>query len=195
MRWSGVVRPPPVHVDVDVAAAGAARADGFRDVEIPDAHLEAELAVGERAHRADVHHVGRVVVHEVVAGEQADLGVVTAVEDPELAGAGDLVAEPHAARAEDAPLGVQHHVRPQGHRLGLVDLLVGHARVVQPVLHVVDLQPALPGLVADGTVERMVQEEELEHRLPIPERVGRLEEGITILRKLFAGSGVTFDDA
>src|SRR6185369_6568981 len=46
-------------------------------------------------------------------------------------------------------------------RLRLVDLLVDHARVVEAVTHVVDLQPALPGLVAHRAVERMVDEVEL----------------------------------
>jgi hypothetical protein len=48
------------------------------------------------------------------------------VEDAELAGAGHLVAEAHAARAEDAALRVQDDVGAERHRLGLVHLLVDH---------------------------------------------------------------------
>ena len=155
-----------VGVDLDVAPARAAVADALGGVEVPHPHLEAEVAVGERAHRADVDDVARVGVLQRRAGEEADLGVVAALEDAQLAGAGDLVAEPHAARAEDAALGVQDDVGPQRHRLGLVDLLVGHARVVEPVLHVVDLQPALPRLVAHRTVQGMVDEVELHHGPP-----------------------------
>ena len=47
------------------------------------------------------------------------------------------------------------------HRLRLVDLLVRHPRIVEPVPHVVDLQPALARLVAHRTVERMVDQVEL----------------------------------
>ena len=124
----------------------------FGGVEVPDAHLEAEVAVGQRAHGADVDDVARVLVVEVLAREEADLGVVAAVEDAELAGVRDLVAEAHAARAEDAALGVEHDVRAERHRLRLVDLLVRHPRVVEAVLHVVDLQPALarPGRTPDS---------------------------------------------
>src|SRR5436190_2249284 len=161
-----VVRALAVDVDVDVAAARAPGTDGLRRVEIPDAHLEAEVPVGQRAHGTDVHDVARVVVLEILTREEADLRAVAAAEDAELAGAGDLGAEAHAARAEDAALGVQHHVRPERHRLWLVDLLVGHPRIVEPVLHVVDLQPALAGLVAHGTVERMVDEMEFHDRPP-----------------------------
>src|SRR5262249_31078510 len=107
-----VVGPPPIGVGLDVAAARAPVADGPGGVEVPHADLEAEVAVGQRADRADVDDVARVLVLEGLAGEQADLRVVAPVEDPELTGAGDLVAEPDAARAEDAALGVEDHVGP-----------------------------------------------------------------------------------
>ena len=160
------MRPAPVDVDLDVAAARAARTHRLRRVEVPDAHLEAEVAIGQGAHGTDVDDVAGILVLEIRAGEEADLRVIAAMEDAQLTGLRDLVAEAHAARAEDAALGVQHHVRPERHRLRLVDLLVGHPRIVEPVLHVVDLQPALAGLVAHGTVERMVDEMEFHDRPP-----------------------------
>ena len=151
-----VVGPPPAVVHLDVAAPRAPVADRAGGVEVPHPDLEAELPVGERAHRADVDDVARVVVLERLAREEPDLRVVAPVEDAELAGAGHLVAEPHAARAEDAALRVQDDVGPERHRLRLVDLLVRHPRVVEPVLHVVDLQPALARLVAHRAVERVI---------------------------------------
>src|SRR4029077_6530683 len=102
---------------------------------------------------------------EGLAREEPDLGVIAPVEDAELAGAGHLVAETHAAGAEDAALRVQHDVGPERPRLRLVDLLVGHARVVEPVPHVVDLQPALAGLVTYGAVQWMIDEVDLHDRL------------------------------
>src|SRR5437867_9224035 len=160
------MRAPTIDVDLDVAAARTTRADGLGGVEVPDADLEAEVTVGERAHRADVHDVPGVPVLEVAAGKEPDLRVIAAAEDAELTGAGDLVAEAQAARAQDAPLGVQHHVRTERQRLRLVDLLIDHPRIVETVLHVVDLQPALARLVADRTVERMIDEVELHDRAP-----------------------------
>src|SRR3989475_12111479 len=95
--------------------------------------------VGEGPHRAEVHDVAGVLVGELRPREEPGLRVIAAVEDAELTRARDLVAKPHAARAEDAPLRVQHDVRAEGHRLRLVHLLVPHARVVEAVLHGVDL--------------------------------------------------------
>src|SRR5207248_1726210 len=82
----GVMRAAAIDVDVDVAAARAARTDRLRGVEVPDAHLEPEVAVRQRADRADVDHVARILVLEVGPREQADLRVIAAVEDAELAG-------------------------------------------------------------------------------------------------------------
>src|SRR5437870_8914745 len=84
---AGVMRAPTIDVDLDVAPARATRADGLGGVEVPDADLEAEVAVSERAHRADVHDVPGVLVLEVAAGKEPDLRVIAAVEDAELAGA------------------------------------------------------------------------------------------------------------
>src|SRR5204862_6672868 len=102
-----VVRPPPVDVHVDVAAARAAGTHGLRGVEVPDADLEAEVAIGQRADRTDVDDVAGVLVLQIRARKEADLRVIAAMEDAELAGLRDLVAEPHAARAEDAALGIE----------------------------------------------------------------------------------------
>src|SRR5262249_26818675 len=93
-----------VGVDLDVAAARAPRADRLRAIQVPDASLEAKIAVGQRADWADVDDVAGVGVVERGSREQAELRVVAPVEDPELAGLRDGVAEAHAARAQDAAL-------------------------------------------------------------------------------------------
>src|SRR5205823_6776842 len=74
----GVMRAAPVHVDLDVAAARAARADRLGGVEVPDAHLEPEVAVGQGADGTDVDHVGGVLVVELSPREEPDLRVVAA---------------------------------------------------------------------------------------------------------------------
>src|SRR5215470_8418414 len=93
-----------VGMHLDVAAARAAVADALGRVQVPHPHLEAEVAVGEGAHGADVDHVARVLVLESLAGKEPDLGVISTVEDAELAGVRHLVAVAHAAGAEDAAL-------------------------------------------------------------------------------------------
>src|SRR5207247_5471783 len=129
------------------------------------AGLEVEIALGEGADGTDVYHVRRVAIVQLMTGADADLGVVAAIEDAELAGLGDLVGEAHTAGAEDASLLVEHDMRPERHGLVLLHLLFAEARIVQAEVEVEILQVAFARLVADGTVERMVGEQELQHGL------------------------------
>ena len=77
----------------------------------------------------------------------------------------DFVQEARAARAQDASLLIQHHVRADIDRLALLDFLAQRkARLLAVVIHVVVLQFALARLIAHRTIDRMVDQQELQHR-------------------------------
>jgi len=161
---AGMMRPLGIEVDGDVAAAGAAGADRRRLLQVPDAATESEVPAGQRADGADVHDVGRIAIVELAAGEDVDLGVVAAVEDRHLVGLGDFAGETHAPRTEDAPFLVQHDPAADGRGLLVLDHFVfGKPAVVPAHQHVVFLEAAFAGLVADGAVHGVVDEQELEH--------------------------------
>jgi hypothetical protein len=84
-------------VDVDVAALRAAVAHGGRAREVPDACLEAEIAIGQRADRTDVHHVAGVRIVERLTGVESQFRAIAPVENAEFARLGNLVREAHAA--------------------------------------------------------------------------------------------------
>ncbi len=88
--------------------------------------------------------------------------MVAPVHDPQLVGLGDLRGEARTAGAQDAAFGVQHDFSADVLDFVLVYLLIHHGRVVLAVLHVVLLQAALPRLVADGAVQGMVHQVELQ---------------------------------
>ena len=94
-----------------------------------------------------------------VAGEDVDLGVVAPPHHLELAGLGDLAGEPDAPGAHDAAVLVE--LDQVGDVLAgvdepLLDEPVGRLAVLVAVI----LQAALAGLVADGAVERVVDQEQ-----------------------------------
>ena len=95
--------------------------------------------------------------------EGADEGAVAALEQLQLLVLGDLLAEAHAAVAEDAALAVDRDQRRELDRLLEVALLVGHPALAGAPAHRDVLQRALAALVADGAVERVVDEQELDH--------------------------------
>ena len=71
--------------------------------------------------------------------------------------------ETHAAAALDAPLAIEQDELGDRDGLGPVALLLQEPALAGPVGEHLVLQRALPALVAHGAVERMVDEEELEH--------------------------------
>ena len=96
--------------------------------------------------------------------EGADEGAVAALEQLQLLVLGDLLAEAHAAVAEDAALAVDRDQRRELDRLLEVALVVDQAAFARAPAHRDVLQRALAAFVADRAVERVVDEQELDHR-------------------------------
>ena len=95
--------------------------------------------------------------------EDVDLDGVAPSEEVDLGLAGDLVGEADAAAALDAALAVEQHQLGDGDGLGPVALLLEEPALARPVGEDLVLQRALAALVAHRAVERMVDEQELEH--------------------------------
>ena len=77
--------------------------------------------------------------------------------------AGHLVGEAGAAAALDAALPVEQHQLGDGDRLLEVALLLDEPALARPVGQGLVLEGALAALVAHRAVERVVDEQELEH--------------------------------
>ena len=97
-----------------------------------------------------------------------DLAPVSAVDDVDLGVTVDVAHETDASRAQDAPLAVQHERRPE------VDVPLDtfaienapgelHAALIGPERVREILQRALAAFVADRTIERVVDQQKLEH--------------------------------
>src|SRR5690348_9164639 len=100
-----------------------------------------------------------------MAVEGRDVGVRAALLEDQLVVLGDLLAEAHAAVAEDAALAVDGHERAEGQWLLEVALGLDEARAPAAPAERDVLQGALAALVADRAVERMVDEQELDDPL------------------------------
>jgi hypothetical protein len=160
-----------VVLDEEVVAARGEAVDRRRLGQEPHALLEQELLVEQRAHRAQVDHVAGQRVVERLAREDVDHLAVAAAVDHQLVGAGHLAREAHAARAHDASVAVEEDARPDV-LLRVLDLLLEEAALPAAVLVGVVLQVALAGLVADGAVDRVVDQQELHHRLLVGDGAG-----------------------
>src|SRR3990170_653657 len=100
--------------DGDIAALLALRADGVGGVGVvPRTRLEAIVARGDCADRADVHEVARDERMHAGFLEGRDLAAVSPIDDVDLRVAVDVAHEEHAARAQDAALTIEHQRRPE----------------------------------------------------------------------------------
>src|SRR5262245_49216103 len=115
--------------------------------------------------------------------------MVAAVDDRQFGRAGDLAGEPHAPRAHDAAVGEERDLRTDVRLIRRGVLPVDHPALGMAELVAVVLQLALAGLVADGAVERVVEEQGFE-RLGLCglglRRVGD-DDGAILDRSLAAG--------
>ncbi len=117
-----------------------------------------KILVEQRADRADVDDVARERVIKRISGKDVDLGVVAATHHLKLTGMRNFACESDTARTHDAAIGVE--LDQVGDVLAgvdrpLLDEPVGGLAVFIAVV----VQPALAGLVADGAIERMVDQE------------------------------------
>ena len=151
--------------ELHVALARAEGADGARVLDVPGAGAEPVGLRRQRAHRAQLDDVAVEGGDVGAVVEGADIGRRPALEELELLVLGDLLAEAHAAVAEDAALAVDPHQRRQRHRLLEVALGVDDAASARAPAHRDVLERALTALVADRAVERVVDEQELDDRV------------------------------
>src|SRR5690606_38529165 len=151
-------------------------------VQVPGARLVQEVLVEQRADRADVDDVRmeRTVI-ETLLEERVDHRAMTPLHDAEQIVLRDFAHEAHAARAHDAAVAVVENV-PAEVVLAEDDLRVEQTAVLWTFrVHEV-LQPALARLVADRTVERMVDQVELERALARLERALALGQDVVAFR-------------
>ena len=101
----------------------------FVSLQKPDPHLEAEIRRGQRADRADIDRVERVIVLQSFAGMGGQHGVAAAIDEAEHVVLRDFLAKANAARAEDAALVIERDARPELDVLRLLHLVLEEARI------------------------------------------------------------------
>ena len=91
--------------------------------------------------------------------------MAAAIQEAQHIVVGDFLHEADAARAHDAALVVEHDALAEVHALGLFHLLLDETRFALAKFDGKFLQPALARLIANRTVQRVVDEQKFHHAL------------------------------
>src|SRR5262249_55464281 len=137
-----------------------------------------KVLTGQRANWADIHNVAGIGIVESLARKKIDVATIAARKDTQLAGLGNFIEKPRTTCAQDAALLIQNHLWPQVHNFPLLNLLFdGKTAVVGTVVHIVILQLALTRLVANRTIDGMINQQKFQYgRLrSFDLRTGRLD--------------------
>src|SRR5690606_24487040 len=162
-------REPEHHVvagvDLDAWMGGVEERRAVHLLQVPGAGTEPVRLCGGRPHGADLHRVPGEVRAEGLVWEGVHLDVVPAVDELDERVARHLFGEPGAAGAEDATLPVEQHQLAD--RDGLLEgpLELDETALTGPVGHGLVLERALPTLVTDRAVERVIDQQVLENGL------------------------------
>ena len=146
-----------------IATSRAACADTFRFLQKPDPHLETKIAGGKRADRTNIDRVKRIVVLQPLAGMRRQHGITAAINKTEHVILRNLLAEANTARTENAALIIERHTRPEHNIFWLLHFVLEKTRLARAEIDAEFLQAAFAGLIADGTIERMINKEEFHH--------------------------------
>ncbi len=148
-----------------VAVAGAMTAQGIGVGEIPRPRSETEIGIGECTNGTDIDHVAGEpgVVWLFVEGGHAVLE--STVEHNQRLIFFNDVAVARTPLASDAPFAVDGNHRTERRGFFAVKTVVLHARIRRAELERVVLKRTLAALVAYRTIQRMVEESELQHAL------------------------------
>ena len=149
--------------DDRVAAGRATRAKTFRFLQKPDPHLETKIRRSQRADRADVDRVERVIILQPLARMGGEGGVAPAIDEPEDVVLRDFLGKTNAARAEDAALVIERDARAELHVLRLLHFVLKKTRILPAILDAEFLEPAFARLVADRAIERVIDKEKFHH--------------------------------
>ena len=147
-------------VEAQVAADGAVVADAGRAFDLPGAEGEAGDAVGQRADGADVDDVAAGLGVDRLAILDVDDGLAAALEKGKLGLDFPFLQIADAAPADDTALLVENDCVGDEVVLLLAAFRLDQLANAGAEAHGLVLQRAFAALVADGAVERVVEQQE-----------------------------------
>src|SRR5205823_3822514 len=113
---------PNAHANAAITRASIAHA--IRKRHIPHARLESEITARERTDRADVDHIHRHIIIETLGGDSVDGHMIAALRECKHGLLGNFSRKANTARAGNAALAIEEHIRTKRDALILLNFLL-----------------------------------------------------------------------
>ena len=97
------------------------------------------------------------------AGMGSENSVTAAIDKAEHVILGNFLTETNATRAENAAFVIECNARSDFHPFRFFDFIFQKTRIGAAIFDAKFLQSTFPSLIADGTVERMINQQKLHH--------------------------------
>ena len=146
-----------------VAARRATGADALGFLQEPDTHLETKIGGGERAYRANIDGVKGIIIFQSLAGMCSQHRITAPINEPKHVFMRNFLTKANAARAENAAFVIERNTRAEHDVFRLLDLVFEKARFAPAKINAELLQPAFPSLIANRTIQRMINEKKFHH--------------------------------
>src|SRR5574337_548496 len=156
---------PNIHRDVTPGAAQPAYRRNLCN-QIPWPRGKAIVPACQCPYRTEVDHVSRVSVIQAATREEADLRSIASPEHAQLRRPRHILAKSDTARTQNAPLRVEDDKWTDRLVLDPMDLRFDKTAFPWTEPERVVLKRTLSALIADGAIERVVQQQKLQHRIP-----------------------------
>ena len=163
LAWRLPVNHVLTRANDGIATGGTTCADTLCFFEEPDAHFETKIRRGKRANGTNIYGVKRIIIFQPLARMGCQHGVTPAIDEAEHVVVCDFLAKTDAPRAEDAAFIIERDPRPEHNVFWFFDFVLEKTRLGIPVIDAEFLQAAFARLVADWTIERMIDKEKFHH--------------------------------
>ncbi len=153
----------PARIDADIRALCVHHVDGFGLAQFPRARIERIGSRGERAHGTDIHRIAGEFGSERFLEICGNLHIFAAAGGAEIGHARNLRRKTHTTRALNAARHDRFNERAHVFVFDSALVLVETVERGAAIGHRLILQIAFATLIADGAIERMIDEQEFHH--------------------------------
>ena len=123
--------------------------------------LKLKIRAGQSSYWTKIHRIERIIVGQFLTRETSQRGKASSINETQNVVIRHLLTETDASGTKDTAFIVKGYARPEARALGLYVLALLVTAVTPAIVRGEFLQPAFPGLIANRTIQGMIDQQEI----------------------------------